>query len=53
MKAILCFLAFILWLIATLLLVASIVGLFLVLINDHYYFSIGKDLVQGFKGGDK
>ncbi len=53
MKAILCFLAFVLWLIVTLLLVVSIVGLFLVLINNDSYFSLGKDLIQGFRGGDE
>jgi len=51
MKAILCFLAFVLWLIVTLLLVVSIVGL-LVILNDTYW-ALAEDLVQGFKGGDK
>lgn len=53
MSKILCFLAFILWIMATLFLVISIVGYFVVLGCEDEWFGIGQELVQGFKGGEQ
>lgn len=53
MSKILCFLAFMLWVIATLFLVISIVGCFLVMACEDEWFDIGKELVEGFKGGEQ
>ena len=54
MSKILCFLAFILWLIVLLVLSISIVGLLaFIIIGEGYYITLGKDLVRGIKGGEQ
>ena len=54
MSKILCFLAFILWLIVLLLLAISILGLLaFIVIGDEEYLTLGKDLVKGIKGGEQ
>jgi type IV secretory pathway TrbL component len=54
MSKILCFLAFILWSIVLLLLAISILGLLaFIVIGDDAYFTLGKDLVKGIKGGEQ
>lgn len=52
MSKILCFLVLILWLIVTLLLVISVVGLFFLCYDYPSWMSIGEDLVKGIKGGN-
>jgi hypothetical protein len=53
MSKILCFLAFILWLIITLILVLTIFGIILMLgYDDDEWFGIAQDLVKGIKGLD-
>ena len=54
MSKILCFLAFILWLIVLLILGISVVGLVtLIIIDEDSYLILGQDLVRGIKGGER
>jgi len=48
MKPILGFLGFFLWLLSTLVLALSVVGLFLLMGIDDDWFGIGKSLVKSF-----
>ena len=54
MSKILCFLAFMLWLMVLLVLPISVVGLLaFIVIDDDAYITLGKDLVKGIKGGEQ
>jgi hypothetical protein len=54
MSKILCFLAFILWLMILLALAISVIGLLAFMIIDaDSYITLGKDLVKGIKGGEQ